>query len=190
MPVTPGTFGNQTKQSSHGLFFTGLANLSGYYYNPKFLNFNVQPFYNRSQDNSTFQSVLSDSGVEASVNLFSGSHFPGSVSYGKAWQTGSQFQIAGQPGLSANGNSQAFAVTWSAFLPNWPTLTATYSDNSVSQTILGETGTTSNSARFLNLYSNYTVYGFQINGFYNHQNFDATFPAFLGGNRPAKHFER
>ena len=53
------------------------AQLSGFYYNPKFLNFNVQPFYNRSQDNSSFQSVFSDSGVDASVNLFSGSHFPG-----------------------------------------------------------------------------------------------------------------
>ena len=147
-----------------------------------FVNFNVQPFYNRSQDNSTFQSVLNDSGVEASVNLFSGSRFPGSVSYGAAWQTGSQFQIAGQPGLSGNGNSQAFAVTWSAFLPKWPTLTATYSDNSVSQTILGENGTTSTAARFLNLYSNYAVYGFQLNGFYSHQNFDSTYPAFLTGS--------
>jgi hypothetical protein len=175
------TFGNQTQGSSHGLFFTGLAQLSGFYHNPRFLNFNVQPFYNRSQDNSTFQSVLNDTGVEASVNLFSGSRFPGSVSYGAAWQTGSQFQIAGQPGLSANGNSQSFGVTWNAFIPNWPTLTATYSDNSVAQTIIGETGTTSNTARFLNLYSNYTVYGFQVNGFYSHQNFDATFPAFLTG---------
>jgi len=177
-----GTFGNQFNGSSHGLFFTGLGQFSGFYHNPKFLNFNIQPFYNRSQDNSTFQSVLSDTGVEASVNLFSGSRFPGSVSYGTAWQTGSQFQIAGQPGLSGNGNSQAFAVTWSAFLPKWPTLTATYSDNSASQTILGETGTTSNTARFLNLYSNYTVHGFQLNGFFSHQNFDATYPAFLTGS--------
>src|SRR5664279_5479847 len=95
-----GAFGNETTQSSHGLFFTGLTNLNGYFYSPKFLNFNVQPFYNRSQDNSSFQSVLSESGVEASVNLFGGSHFPGSVSYGAGWQIGSQFQIAGQPGLS------------------------------------------------------------------------------------------
>jgi hypothetical protein len=177
-----GSFGDQTLQSTHDVFFTGLGNLSGYYYNPKFLNFNVQPFYNRTQDNSTFQSVLSDSGMDASVNFFSGSHFPGSVSYGKAWQNGSQYQIAGQPGLSANGSSQSFAVSWNAFLPNLPTLTATYSDNSVSETILGETGTTSNSARFLNLYSTYNVHGFELNGYFNHQNFNATFPAFIGGN--------
>ncbi|HEY4901392.1 MAG TPA: hypothetical protein VIH91_11305 [Terriglobales bacterium] len=177
-----GEFGNETNQSSHGLFFTGLANLNGYYHNPKFLNFNVQPYYNRSQDNSSFQSVLSETGVVASVNLFSGSHFPGSVSYSTSWQVGSQFQIAGQPGLSGNGDTQNFAVTWSALVTNWPTLTATYSDSSSSATILGETGTNSTSSRFLNLFSTYQLYGFQINGFFNHQNTDSTFPEFITGS--------
>jgi hypothetical protein len=173
--------GNQQFQSSHGLFFTGQAQLNGYYYNPKFINFNVQPFYNRNQSNGAFQSVLNDTGVEASVNLFSGSRVPGSVSYGKSWQTGSQFQIAGQPTLSSNGDTQTFAITWSAFVRNWPTLTATYSDSASSQTIIGETSTTDTSTRTFNLYSNYTFRGFLLNGFYTHQNFDTTFPAFLTG---------
>jgi len=177
-----GSFGNQYNQSTHDIFFTGQAQLSGYYYNPKFLNFNIQPFYNRTQDNSSYQSVLSDSGLEASVSLFSGSHFPGSVSYGKAWQEGSQYQIAGQPGLSANGSSQTFSVSWGAFVPKWPTLTATFSDSSSEETILGETGTSNTSVRNLNLYSNYTLRGFQFNGYFNHQNFDFSLPAFLGGS--------
>jgi len=177
-----GAFGNLAQQSSHGIFFTGLGQLNGYYYNPKFLNFDVMPYYNRSQDNSSSQSVFSDSGVDASVNLFGGSHFPGSVSFGKAWQTGSQFQIAGQPGLSANGTTQTFAVTWSALLPNWPTLTASYSDNSSAETLLGDTGTVETKSKFLNLTSNYVWDRFQLNGFFNHQNFDNTLPEFIAGS--------
>ena len=177
-----GAFGNQQFSSSHGLFFTGLGQLNGYYYNPKFLNFNVMPYYNRNQDNSTFQSVLSETGIDASVNLFGGSHFPGSVSYGKAWNNGSQFQFAGLPTLTSNGDTQSFNVTWSALMPHWPTLTASYSDESSSQTILGETGTTETKAKFLNLISNYTWKGYQFNGYYSHQNFDSSLPQFIAGS--------
>ena len=177
-----GAFGNENFQSIHGIFFTGLANLNGYYYNPKFLNFNVQPYYNRSQDNSTFQSVLNESGVNATANFFGGSHFPGSVSYGAGWQQGSQFQIAGQPGLSANGFSQTFAVNWSALFAGWPTLNATFADNSLSQTIIGETGTTSTKGRLFGLTSNYNWDGFQFFALYNHQNLDFVAPEFISGS--------
>jgi hypothetical protein len=177
-----GAFGNGTQQSNHGFFFTGMGQLNGYYYNPKFLNFNIMPYYNRSQDNSSVQSVFSDTGIDASVNLFTGSHFPGSVSFGKAWQTGSQFQFAGQPGLTANGETQTFGVTWSALFPRWPTFTASYSDSSSSQSILGDTGTTDVHSKFLNTISNYTWNQFQFNAFFNHQNFDSNLPQFLSGS--------
>ena len=177
-----GTFGNQEMQSGHGIFFTGLANATGYYYNPKFLNFSVQPFYNRSQTNSAVQSVFSESGVEATVNLFTGSHLPGSVGYSAGWAQNSQTQFAGQPGLSSNGNSQNFNVTWSAIFPKWPTLTATFSDGSTVDNIIGETSPTTVSNRYLNIYSTYALYGFQINGYFNRQNTDSSFPAFLTGS--------
>ncbi len=141
-----GSFGN-IEQTAHNIFFTGQAQLNGFYYNPKFLSFNVSPFYNRSQDNSAIGTVFNASGLDASVNLFGGSHFPGSVGFGKAWQDGSQFQIAGQPGLSSNGVTRNFTVSWGAYVPHWPTLTATYFDSSLKQNIIGETGTTSNSER-------------------------------------------
>jgi hypothetical protein len=177
-----GFYGNNAQGSSHGIFFTGLGQLNGYYYSPKFLNFNLLPYYNRNQDNSTVQSVLSETGINASVNLFGGSHFPGSVSFGKSWQTGSQFQIAGQPGLSADGSTQNFGVNWSALVPNWPTLSVSFSDSSDSQTLLGDTGATETKARFLNIFSNYAWDNFQFNGFYNHQNFDSSLPQFIGGS--------
>src|SRR5205823_90017 len=40
--------------SGHSMGFTGNANLAGSYYNPNFLNFNVQPYYDRVQSNSVF----------------------------------------------------------------------------------------------------------------------------------------
>ena len=162
-------------------FCSGQAILSGSYYDPKFLNFVVQPFYNRNQDNASFGSVFSETGVNASVNLFGGSHFPGSVSYGKAIAEGSQFGLPGTAGLSANGSSQTFDVTWNAFVPHWPTLTASYTTNANSDTIIGDTGTTDSSIRELNFISTYRIRGFDIYGNVSHQNYDVTFPAFLAG---------
>ena len=74
-----GDFGNAVT-SGHGIFGTGMGLLSGSYYNPNFLSFNVRPFYNRNQDNGAYTSVLSETGVDASTSILSGSHFPGSIS--------------------------------------------------------------------------------------------------------------
>src|SRR5689334_10576677 len=67
-----GYFGNyaDTGVSGHGLFGSGSGQLSGYYYNPNFLSFDVRPYYNRNQDNGSFGSVLRDTGVDANTNLF------------------------------------------------------------------------------------------------------------------------
>lgn len=178
-----GTFGNFAGiESSHGLFLSGQGDLSGSYYDPKFLSFFVQPYYNRNQDNGSFGSVFSETGVNASVNLFGGSHFPGSVSYGRSLAEGNQFGLPGTPGLTANGYAQTFAVAWNAYIPHWPTLTASYTANSNSDTIIGETGTTDSNIREINLLSNYRYHGFDFFGNFTHQNYDVTFPEFLTGS--------
>jgi len=46
-----GDYGNQ-QGSSHSTALNGDAVLQGYYYNPKFVSFFVDPIYNRSQANS------------------------------------------------------------------------------------------------------------------------------------------
>ncbi len=46
-----------TAGSDHSIFGAGAADLSGSYYNPNFLSFDVQPFYNQSRLNSTSQSL-------------------------------------------------------------------------------------------------------------------------------------
>jgi hypothetical protein len=173
-----GNFG-ETGTSGHGLFGSGSGQLSGYYYNPNFLSFNVRPFYNRNQDNASFGSVLSETGIDGNVNLFSGSRFPGSVSYSKAFSQGSQYGIPGSAGLSSDSATQTFSATWSELLPGLPSLTATYGLNSSSSTLQGEPGTTDTSSRNFSLMSHYKVDGFGITGFLNHQNFQVKLPLFL-----------
>ena len=102
--------------SGHGLFGTGMGQLSGSYYNPNFLSFNVRPFYNRNQDNGSYTSVLSETGVDASTNIFSGSHFPGSISFTKSFARGSQYGLPGTGNLSADSDTRNFSTTWSELL--------------------------------------------------------------------------
>jgi hypothetical protein len=59
----------------------GSATAAGYYYNPNFVSFNLSPYYGQSRANSDSQSISDSSGVNLSTGIFSGSHFPGQISY-------------------------------------------------------------------------------------------------------------
>ena len=93
-----GDYGDQI-QSSHGLNFGFDGNISGSYYNPNFLSFNVTPYYNQSRANSNYQSLTGASGVSATANLFTGSHFPGSVSYRNDYNSTGTFGLDGSTRL-------------------------------------------------------------------------------------------
>jgi len=173
-----GDFGN-AGTAGHGLFGTGMGLLSGSYYNPNFLSFTVRPFYNRNQDNGAYTSILSETGIDASTSIFSGSHFPGSISYTKSFARGSQYGLPGSANLSADSNTQTFSTTWSELLPNLPSLTATFADNTSSSTILGQPGTSDTASKIFNVLSNYKVHGYQLTGFVSHQNYNVELPAFL-----------
>jgi hypothetical protein len=69
------SYGDQLP-SNHAMNFGGDAVFNGSYYNPNFLNFSVNPYFNQSQANSSVQSLTDSSGITATVNLFSGSRFP------------------------------------------------------------------------------------------------------------------
>ena len=172
-----GDFGDNG--SGHGLFGAGFGQLSGYFYQPGFLSFNVRPYYNRNQDNSSYTSILRDTGVDLTANIFGGSHFPGSVSYSKSFVNGSQFGLPGTTGLSSDSSTRNFSVTWSELLPKLPSLTATYANSASGSTIQGEGGTTDSSSRSFNLISNYRIDGWGITGFLTHQSFNVTLPLFL-----------
>lgn len=168
--------------STHNLGLSGDASLTGSYYNPNFLNFAVRPYYNRSQSNSVFGAVTDTSGVTSSVNLFSGSHFPGSLSYSRMTNSTGEYGVQGSGiGLATNGNSQGFAISWSALLPDLPTLTASYAISDGSDSIYGTHQESKQTQRDLILLSTYKVAGYRLSGEFSHRNIDGTFSEVLEG---------
>jgi len=174
-----GEFGDSSIQSSHGQGVNGDANLTGYYFHPNFLSFEFRPYYERSQLNSDSQTITTGSGLGASVALFSGSHFPFSASYGKAFSSSDEFRVAGVPGLFGSGSGQNINLTWSELLPKWPQFWASYNINSNSNSLIGINGTSQNSNRSLNLNSDYVLSGFNLRAYFNHQTNSFTSPEFL-----------
>ena len=98
---------------NHGLTFGFGGGFDGYYYNPNFLNFNITPYYNQSRADSDYQSLTNASGVAASANFFTGSHFPvrsvitttTTARELSAWRT--------TPNFTTQGNGQGFGINWS-----------------------------------------------------------------------------
>lgn len=175
-----GDYGNQIA-SSHGLNFGASGALNGYYYNPNFLNFNITPYYNQSKADSDFQSLTDASGVGVSANLFTGSHFPGSVGYHYDYNGTGTFGLAGVPNFTTQGNGQGFNINWSALFPGWPTLSFGYQHGSGSGTLYGTTQESSNTLDLFNVRSSYKWSGFLLNAFYDHTKSDSLFPEFLSG---------
>lgn len=169
--------------SGHSMGFAGDANLTGSYYSPNFVNFNVQPYYDRTQSNSVFGALTNTTGVNANVNLFSGSHFPGSFNYSKGINSTGEFGVPGAGiGLAANGNFQGMALTWSELVPNMPTLTASYGYNDGSSTIFGSQGQNTQTDHDLTLLSTYHVLGFRLAGGYSHRTVHNDFTELLDGS--------
>src|ERR1017187_66475 len=149
-----GDYGNDI-QSSHGLNFGASGNIDGSYYNPNFLNFNATPYYNQSKADSDFQSLTSASGVAATANFFTGSHFPGSVTYRYDYNSTGTFGLASTPNFTTQGNGQGFGVNWSALLPDWPTLSVGYQQGSGNSTLYGTDQERSSDQRLFNVHSSY-----------------------------------
>ncbi len=118
--VYSGNFGN-TIGSSHSLGIGVNGTLEGYYFNPQFLSFQVRPYYDRAQFNSESQTITRGTGVESSASLFGGSHFPGSISYGRDFSSNSEFRIAGVPSVLGDSSGSNFSVAWSALFSGLPT---------------------------------------------------------------------
>ena len=163
-------------QSDHAMGFAGNGQLTGNYYSPNFLNFNVDPFYNRVQSDSVFGSLTNTTGVTSNVNLFNGTHFPGSFSYNRILNGTSAFNVPGSDlGLAQHTNSQTLGIGWSALVPGLPTLSASYAMGKNTNNILGESGENSEKDRTLNLLSTYKWDGFNMTGQFLHRTMNATY---------------
>jgi hypothetical protein len=174
-----GDYGNQIS-SDHGITFGGNADLTGFYYDPNFLSFNVNPFYNQSRLNSTYASNSNASGVNASAAIFSGSHFPGTVSFSELWNSDGTIGLPGIANYTTHGNSDTFGIGWGAYLPNLPSLSVGYQQGGNNYSIYGDNSNGSSGFRNFTLNSRYQVDGWLLDGGYQHSSSHSEFPQFLG----------
>jgi hypothetical protein len=180
-----GDYGNDIP-SSHGLTFGLDGTVTGSYYNPNFLNFSATPYWNQSRNNSNYQSLTGANGINTTANLFTGSHYPGTVSYHYDANSTGTFGLAGQPNFTTHGHGQGFSVGWSALLPDMPTIAASYAVGSGASDLYGTNEQTSSHTQIFNVRSTYTMTGFRLNGFYTHNNYDSSYPIFLSGQEESK----
>jgi hypothetical protein len=167
--------------SDHSFTPYGIADLSGYYYSPSFLSFLVEPFYGQSRLNSNFQSITAESGVNASAGIFSGSHFPGSISYSKIYNNSGNFGVPGLANYTTNANSDDLIVTWGVNLANLPNLNFSFSDGSTNYSIYGTNSEGNEHHDGFSAMAAYAFKGFYLNGGYEYTGWRSLTPQFLLG---------
>jgi hypothetical protein len=167
--------------SDHSIAGAGAADLSGFYYNPNFLSFDVQPFYNQSRLNSTFQSMTAASGVSASARFFSGSAFPGSISYSDNYNSSGNLSIPGLPNFTTHGNSDSLAINWGVHLHDLPSLHFSFSNSDSDYSVYGADTQGRVHSDTFSVTSAYRIAGFSLNGGYQYTANQALTPEFLAG---------
>jgi hypothetical protein len=167
--------------SNHGLDLGFDGRLSGSYYNPNFISFTAHPYYDQSRVDSSSQSLTGASGIDGAVNFFTGSNYPGSVTFNYDRNSTGTFGLAGQPDFTTVGTGHGFGINWSALHPNWPTLSVGYSQGAGNSTLYGTDQKSDSSTRLFNVHSNYQLAGFRLNAYYTHNSLNSVFPAFLSG---------
>lgn len=176
-----GDYGNLIN-SDHSLSVGGTGTLSGYYYNPNFLSFSVSPFLNQSRDNSSYQSISNASGVNFTSSIFGGSHFPGSVSYSKAYNSEGNFAIPGVANYTTRGNSDTFGINWAETLPDWPSLSASFQTGSSQYSIYGADGNGNTDSHSFGLRSAYMLDGFNLAAYFTLGGSHSDIPQILEGS--------
>jgi hypothetical protein len=152
--------------SSHSLGFGGTSTLSGFYYDPGFLSFNFSPYYNQSRASSNFQSITDSSGFNFSSGIFSGSHFPGSISYAKSYNSEGNFALPGLPNYTTHGNSDTFGINWAEAVPGLPSLSAGFQTGGNDYSVYGTNDTGNTGFHSFTLHSGYLVDGFSLSAYY------------------------
>jgi len=177
-------YGNQTA-SSHSLALGGTSTLAGSYYNPGFLTFNFSPYYNQSRASSNFQSITDSSGFNFSSGIFSGSHYPGSISYARSYNSEGNFSLPGLPNYTTHGNSDAFGITWSEQVPGLPSLSAGFQKGGNEYSVYGTNNTGNTGFHSFTLHSGYVIDGFSLSAFYQNGSSHSLIPeVFANAQQP------
>ena len=176
-----GDYGNLIN-SDHSLSFGGTGTFSGYYYNPNFISYTISPFMNQGRDNSSYQSISNASGVNFSSSIFGGSHFPGSVTYSKAYNSEGSFAIPGLANYTTRGNSDTFGINWAETLPDLPSLSANFQTGSNQYSIYGANADGSTASHSFGLRSSYLLRGFNLGAYFSVGGAHSDIPQLLEGS--------
>jgi len=183
--IAPGytaDYGNMTG-SDHSWALGGSAALSGFFYNPRFLSYNVSVYLNQSRANSDFQSISNASGVNATANIFGGSRFPGSISYSKAFNSEGNYDVPGLANYVTHGNSDTFGINWSESIPDKPSFSAGFQMGSSQYSVYGTNGGGDSSFHSLNLHSSYRFAGFNMGAYYSDGGGHSLIPQVVSGEQ-------
>ena len=170
--------------SDHSIAGSGSADLFGSYYNPNFLSFDIQPFYNQSRLNSNFQSITASSGLNASAKIFGGSHFPGSISYSTAFNSSGNYGVPGLANFITHGNNDVLAVTWGAHPDHLPSLEFSFANANNDYSIYGASTRGTLHSETFTVTSVYKVAGFNLNGGYQYNDSRTLTPELLTAEVP------
>lgn len=168
--------------SDHSFDGGGTANLAGYYFNPNFFSFDVQPFYDQSRVNSSFQSITGSSGLNSSASIFSGSQYPGSISFSKTYNSSGNFAVPGVSNYTTHGDSDTLSINWGAHLQGLPSLNLGFTEGGGNYSVYGENQQGTSHTNTFTASSSYRVAGFNLNGGYQYTSSNSITPEFLTGD--------
>jgi hypothetical protein len=172
---------SSTAGSDHSVAGAGVADFSGFYHNADFLSFDVQPFYNQSRLNSSFQSMTASSGVAATATVFGGSQFPGSISYATTYDATGNYGIPGLANYTTHGNSDTLSINWGLHLDDLPAVSLSFSNSNSSYSIYGANSRGTLHDDTFSAMTSYQIAGFKLNGGYQYMGSKGATPEFLSG---------
>ncbi|MBI1739321.1 MAG: hypothetical protein HY233_06495 [Acidobacteriales bacterium] len=159
-----GTYdGNSLNSLTYG--FSG--NLTGDYYDERFLNWSINPYLNQSRLNSNFNSTSSATGVSALANFLSSSRTPMQFTYQRDHNAEGTFNVPGSTGSYRTvGDDQSVGVTASYLPEDWPSIQGNFSHSGSSYEVIGNPGGGSAHAAAFGLSSAYEVFDTRLSGSY------------------------
>jgi hypothetical protein len=167
--------------SDHTWTIGGTLNYSGSFYNPNFLSFDASLFLNQSRANSDYQSISNASGGTGSATFFGGSHFPGTISYSKAYNAEGNYAVPGIANYVTHGNNDTFNVNWSENLPDVPSFAVGFQKGASTYSVYGTDDSGTSSFHSLSLHSGYSLAGFSMGGYYSDGGGDSVIPEVISG---------
>lgn len=155
--------GNDLSSLTYG--FSGTLN--GDYYDERFLNWSISPYFNQSKLNSNFYSTSSATGVSALVNLLSSSRTPVQFNFARDHNTEGTFNVPGSTGSYRTvGDDQTIGVSAGYHPEDWPSLQGTFSHSGSSYEVIGNPGAGAIHATSFGLSSAYDLFDTQLSGSY------------------------